>query len=114
MSSEQRRAPRDEEEAAAFKGMGHAIATIRECRGMGRDELASRCEMTPAELEEIERGELDESWGDLRVLATELDIPLPLLLTKADKLAPGPGGEKWRQSAGEVEGKSGGGGRRGR
>ena len=123
-----RRPPRDEEEAAAFKGMGQAVTIIRERRGMDRDDLASRCEMTPAELEEIERGELDEPWGDLRLVAKGLDIPLPQLLMEAEEFAPGPGGEQWRQSAGEAEanstapgarsdaaeGRSGRGGRRGR
>lgn len=96
--------PRDEdEEAAAFKGMGHAITILRERQGMDRDELASKCEMTPDELEAIERGELDEGWGGLRLLAKALDTPLPALLTQAEEFAPGPGGEKWRQSAGEAE-----------
>ena len=90
-----RQSPRDEEEAAAFKGMGHAITIIRERRDMDREELASKCEMAPVELEEIERGEFDEPWGDLRVVANGLDIPLPALLM-------------------EAEGRSGGGGRRGR
>jgi transcriptional regulator with XRE-family HTH domain len=103
MTSEQRRPPRDEEEAAAFKGMGQAVTILRERRGMDRDELASRCEMAPAEVEEIERGELDERWGDLRVLAKGLDIPLPALLMEAEEFAPGPGGEQWRRSAGEAE-----------
>ena len=90
-----RQSPRDEEEEAAFKGMGHAITIIRERREMDREELASRCEMALAELEKIERGELDERWGDLRVVANGLDIPLAGLLM-------------------EAEGRSGRGGRRGR
>jgi transcriptional regulator with XRE-family HTH domain len=128
MTPEQQRPPRDEEEAAAFKGMGQAVTIIRERRGMDREELAARCEMTPAELEEIERGELDERWGDLRLLAKALDTPLPALLMEAEEFAPGRGGEQWRQSSGEAEagsaapgarsdaaeGRSGCGGRRGR
>lgn len=88
----QRRAPRDAEEAAAFKGMGRAVAAIRERRGMERDELALRCEMTVAELEAIERGEADEGWAGLRLVAKALDMPLSALFMEAEGLAPGPGG----------------------
>jgi len=102
MTPQQRRSPRDAEEAAAFKGMGQAITIIRERQGLGRDELASSCEMSKAELERIESGEFDEWWGGLRQLAKALGVPLPALLTEAEEFAPGPGGEKWRQSAREA------------
>ncbi|HMI81903.1 MAG TPA: hypothetical protein VK480_08975 [Solirubrobacterales bacterium] len=59
--------------------------------------------MTRAELEEIERGELNEWWGGLRRVAKALDTPLPFLLMEAEEHAPGPGGEQWRRSAGEAE-----------
>jgi len=98
-----RRAPRDEEEAAAFKGMGHAITDIRERRGMDLDELASKCEMTPARLEEIENGESDEPWGDLCLVAKGLEMPVPALFMAAEEAAPGRGGEQWRQWTREAE-----------
>lgn len=88
MTLEKRRPPRDEEEAAAFKGMGQAIAILRERHGMAREELARKCEMTELELEAIERGELDEWWGSLRMVAKGLDMPLPALLTEGEELAP--------------------------
>lgn len=103
MTSEQRREPRDAEEAAAFKGMGEAIAVIRERRGLDREDLAARCEMTPAELEQIERGELDESWGGVRLIAKGLEVPLGALMIEAEEFAPGPGGERWRQNTREAE-----------
>ncbi len=53
MTAKPRRQPRDAEEAAAFKGMGQAITVIRERRSMSRDELAAKCEMAPAELEQV-------------------------------------------------------------
>jgi len=99
----QRRAPRDKEEAAAFKGLGQAVTANRERLGMDRDELASRCEMTPAELDEIEHGELDEPWGDVRVIAKGLDTTLPALMMEAEEFAPGLGGEQWRQRTREAE-----------
>lgn len=101
-----RRRPRDDEEAAAFKGLGQAVTVIRERRGMDRDTLAAKAEMTLAELEKIERGELDEWWGGLRVIAKAFGMPLPALLIEAEEFAPGKGGEKWRQSAREAEADS--------
>jgi transcriptional regulator with XRE-family HTH domain len=98
-----RKTPRDDEEAAAFKGMGQAVTVIRERRGMARGELASKAEMTRAELEKIERGELDEWWGGLRMIAKAFDMPLPALMME---VAPGPGGEKWRQYGREAESDS--------
>jgi transcriptional regulator with XRE-family HTH domain len=101
-----RKPPRDEEEAAAFKGMGQAVTIIRERRGMARDELASKAEMAGAELEKIERGELDEWWGGLRMIAKAFDMPVPALMMEVEEFAPGPGGEKWRQHAREAESDS--------
>jgi transcriptional regulator with XRE-family HTH domain len=103
---ERRREPRDEEEAAAFAGMGQAVTVIRERRGMTRDELAAQSEMTAPELERIERGEFDEWWGGLRKIAKAFGMSLPGLMMEAEEFAPGPGGESLRQSAGEAEGDS--------
>lgn len=64
MTRQQRREPpRDDEEAAAFKGLGRAVTLMRERKGMDRDEFAAKAEMTPTELADVERGELDEWWG---------------------------------------------------
>jgi transcriptional regulator with XRE-family HTH domain len=98
--------PRDAEEAAAFEGMGQAVAVIRERRGKSCEELAAECEMTPAELEAIERGEIDESWGGIRMIAKALDMPLGALMIEAEEFAPGPGGEAWRQNTRVLEGDS--------
>lgn len=100
---QRRRAPRDDEEAAAFKGLGQAVTVIRERRGMDRDTLAEKAEMTRAELEKIERGELDEWWGGIRMIAKAFGMPVPALMMEAEEFAPGKGGEKWRQDAREAE-----------
>jgi transcriptional regulator with XRE-family HTH domain len=84
-----RRRPRDDEEAAAFRGMGQAVAAIRERHGMSRDELAAKAEMTVPELEAVERGELDEWWGGLRMIAKAFDMPLAELVIEADAFASG-------------------------
>jgi ribosome-binding protein aMBF1 (putative translation factor) len=83
-SVERRREPRNDEEAAAFKRLGRTVTTTRERQGMSRDDLAAKAEMTVAELEVIERGELDERWGDLRMIALGLDTTLPALFTEAE------------------------------
>lgn len=95
--------PHDDVHEASLKGMGHAITIIRERRGMSREDVAPKSEMTVRELELIESGELEERWGGLRKIAEALGIPLPALFVAAEEHAPGPGGEKWRQRAGGVE-----------
>lgn len=102
-SPAERRAPRNEEEAASFSGLGQAVTVIRERRSMSREELASKAEMTQAELERIEGGEFDEWWGGLRVIAKAFQMPLPALLMEVEEFAPGKGGEQWRQHAREAE-----------
>jgi transcriptional regulator with XRE-family HTH domain len=106
MTQQPRRPPRDEEEAAAFTGMGQAITVIRERRGMDRDELAAKAEMTRPELEKVERGELDEWWGGLRVIAKAFGMPVSALMIEAEEFAPGKGGERWRQSSRDAEAES--------
>jgi transcriptional regulator with XRE-family HTH domain len=92
MTRQQRRKrPRDDEEAAAFKGMGQAVTIIRERRGMDQDTLAAKAEMTRSELEKIERGELDEWWGGLRMVAKAFGMPFPALMMEAEEFAPGKG-----------------------
>lgn len=81
---ERRREPRNDEEAAAFKRLGRTVTTIRERQGMSRDDLASKAEMTVPELEAVERGELDEWWGGLRMIALGLDTTLPALFAEAE------------------------------
>lgn len=106
MTGQEHQKPRNPEEAAASKGMGQAITVIRERRGMSREELATQCEMTPAELEKIECGEIDESWGGIRLIAKALGMPLGALMIEAEESAPGPGGEAWRQNTPEAEADS--------
>lgn len=100
---ERRREPRSDEEAAAFKGLGHTVTIIRERQGMSRNELAAQAEMTVPELEAIERGEFDEWWGGLRTIAKALGMSVGALLIEAEEHAPGKGGEDWRQSTREGE-----------
>lgn len=77
---QRRRHPRDDEEAAAFKGLGQVITVIRERRGLSREELADKAEMTIPELRKIEQGELDEWWGGIRMIAKAFGMPVPALM----------------------------------
>jgi hypothetical protein len=43
---QRREPPRDEEEAAAFEGLGQAVTLLRERKGMERDEFAAKAELT--------------------------------------------------------------------
>lgn len=104
VTGQRRGRPRDDEEAAAFKWMGQAITVIRERRSMKKEDLAAKCEMTLPELEKVERGDLDEWWRGLRLIAKALDMPLGALMIVAEEFAPGPGGEAWRQNTREADG----------
>jgi transcriptional regulator with XRE-family HTH domain len=97
---QRREPPRDDEEAAAFKGLGQAVTLIRERNGMDRDERAAKAEMTPAELEQVERGELDEWWGGLRMIVEAAGMLLSTLVREAEKSSPGNGGESEREYGG--------------
>jgi len=101
LTQQQRREPpRDDEEAAAFKGLGEAVTLMRERKGMDREGFAAKAEMTPAELEQVEHGELDEWWGGLRMIAKAAGIPLSTLVSEAEKTSPGNGGEAERTGGG--------------
>ena len=101
MTRQQRREPpRDDDEAAAFEGLGQAVTLMRERKGVDRDEFAAKAEMTPTELEQVELGELDEWWGGLRMIAKAAGMPLSTLVREAEKSSPGNGGESERDRDG--------------
>jgi transcriptional regulator with XRE-family HTH domain len=89
--------PHTPEDSASFKGMGQAIATLRERRKLSRDELAGEAGLPVPSLQAIENGEADADWGTLRKLAAALDVSLGELIEAAEELAPGAGGEQWRR-----------------
>jgi transcriptional regulator with XRE-family HTH domain len=90
--------PRNAEDEAAFKGLGRAIATVREGQGLTVPELAGMIEEEPSILDLIECGKTNADWATLRVIAGALDLSLPVLIELAEELAPGPGGAQWRQA----------------
>lgn len=96
----------DEESIASDKAMGEVITMLREERGMSPEEVAQRAEMTVQNLEEIERGEVEPTWGELRRLAAALSVLLSALLRMVEERTPGPEGERWRRMAAEAEADS--------
>lgn len=61
--------------------------------------------MKVPELEAFERGELDEWWGGVRMVAKAFGMPLPALLIEVEEFAPG---ERRRGvAAGQPGGRSG-------
>ena len=55
---------------------------------MSQTELAERAGLTVAELAEIEAGEREGTWGDLRRLAHALGVSLPALLREVEAKEP--------------------------
>lgn len=76
-----RRYPRRERR---LEQLGLVIATIRERLDMDQEELAAKAEMTRPELEKIERGELDEWWGGIRLVAEAFGMTLPALMMELE------------------------------
>jgi XRE family transcriptional regulator, regulator of sulfur utilization len=66
--------------------LGKAAVTFREANALTREELAERAKLSVEELGEIERGEVEALWGDLRRIAYALKIRLPQLLALAEKI----------------------------
>ena len=85
--------PLDEGEVASLKRMGKTVTLIREQRGMAREELAPKCEMTVPELKRIESGKMSERWGDLGKVAKGLEMGLDELFREYEERAPSPGAE---------------------
>lgn len=85
------------EDDAAFKGMGQVIAETRERRGIGREAFAAMIGRDRPGLERLERGEVDEEWGTLRLAARALEMPLDRLVELAEEAAGGEGGAQWRR-----------------
>lgn len=98
--SEIRRRRRRAEDRPYFKGMGLAIISLREERGLTQADLASRSELSTSSLRQIEHGTVDAHWGTLRRLASALDTPLDALTELAEERAPGVGRAARR---GEIE-----------
>ena len=72
------------EDVAIYKGMGLAIAEVREAHGLSKSAVAARAGISPSSFGQIEFGTADAKWGTLRKLASALEIPLDALAEMAE------------------------------
>lgn len=85
------------EQKASQVGLGRAVTHLREQAGLSLTELGSWLDLADAELEAVERGDVDPTWGDLRRIAYGMNVELDSLLQLGIGLAPGPAGDRLRQ-----------------
>jgi transcriptional regulator with XRE-family HTH domain len=67
--------------------LGKAVVIFREACALTQGELAERAKLSAGELSDIERGEVEARWGDLRRISAALKIQLPQLLALEEKIA---------------------------
>jgi DNA-binding XRE family transcriptional regulator len=68
------------------RGLGAAIRRLREEAGLSRRSLAERVGRSPSWLSQIEGGDYDPSWGDMRKVAQALSVSLERLAEVAEEL----------------------------
>ena len=52
---------------------------------MSQADLATQAELDEQEVAEIETGQLEPTWGDLRRIARGLSVPLPEIFARFEK-----------------------------
>lgn len=67
--------------------MGKAIRTLRESNSLTVDEVADTAGIPLGEYLQIENGEMEATWGDLRRIAKAAKAPLPRLLALQEEIA---------------------------
>src|SRR3954454_14997357 len=90
------------EHKAGQVGLGRAVRHLRGQAGLTHAEPSSRSDLSDAELEVVERGDVDPTWGDLRRIAYGMNVELDNLLQLGVELAPGPAGERLRKQEQEA------------
>lgn len=63
-------------DASLFAGIGSAIRSLRESRGLNRDRLATRIGVHPSTLSHLESGRNYPSWNSLSKILDALDADL--------------------------------------
>jgi len=96
------RRPRTAEDVAAQKGLGFAIRRLRRDKGWSQVALGIHSELSEWAIGNLERGEQEPTWGNLRRLAEGLAIPLGDLNRLAIDLAPGSTGDRLREGEREA------------
>ncbi|HEU4737445.1 MAG TPA: helix-turn-helix transcriptional regulator [Solirubrobacterales bacterium] len=67
-------------------GLGKAVRSLREKAGIDQAALAERAELPESLIAEIESGESDPTWGDMRRVAEALGVTLEALSELAEEL----------------------------
>jgi transcriptional regulator with XRE-family HTH domain len=88
---------RDAADEVEQRGLGIAVAKLREEAGWTTRELVARTGLSPSTIRAIERGSRGTTWNSRRQLAGGLGVKLSYLLELAIDLAPGPEGEELRR-----------------
>jgi transcriptional regulator with XRE-family HTH domain len=65
-------------------GLGKAIRTLREERGLSQETLGNEAEIHPTWISHIESGRINPTWGNVRRIAGGLDVPLEKLAALAE------------------------------
>ena len=60
--------------------LGNTIKRIRTNKEIKQKDLAKACKMTQAYLSKIENNQKEPTISSLRMIAKQLDVPLPILL----------------------------------
>lgn len=64
--------------------LGAAIVEVREQRRLSVGTVADRAGMSAEKLSEIEAGQSEPTWGDLRRITAGLEVPLPGLMAHVE------------------------------
>jgi transcriptional regulator with XRE-family HTH domain len=67
-------------------GLGKAIRTFREERGLSQETLGNEAEIHPTWISHIESGRINPTWGNVRRIAGGLGVPLEKLAALAEEL----------------------------
>jgi transcriptional regulator with XRE-family HTH domain len=66
-------------------GLGRAVRSLREQTGVDQATLAERAELPLSLVTEIESGNSDPAWGDMRKVAAGLGVSLEALAELAEE-----------------------------
>lgn len=67
-------------------GLGRAVQHLREKAEIDQATLAERAGLTPSLIADLESGQADPVWGDMRKVATALGVSLEALAELAEEL----------------------------
>lgn len=79
--------PRDQ---AALRALGQAVRVLREQAELTGEELAARAKISSSWLSRIEDGQVDPSWGAVRMIAKGLGVTTEQLAELAEDFEEAP------------------------